>query len=152
MHTYDWTRVSEIELVYRSKIKAADRPEVKTSLEVYNLLIQIWEMNKIELLEQFKILLLNQSNRVLGLVNISSGGITGTVADPRLIFSAALKAAACSIVLSHSHPSGNVKPSRSDEDLTKKMKESGKFLDIKLLDHLILTRSGYFSFADEGLL
>jgi DNA repair protein RadC len=152
MQTQPWTRVSEIELFYRSKIKAAERPEVKTSLEGYNLLIQIWDMNKIELLEQFKVMFLNQSNRVLGLLHVSSGGITGTVADPRLIFSAALKAAACSLILSHSHPSGNLRPSRSDEDLTHKMKESGKFLDIKLLDHLIITRSGYFSFADEGIL
>jgi DNA repair protein RadC len=152
MQTQIWTGVSEIELVYRSKIKAAERPEVKTSLDVYSLLMQIWDMDKIELLEQFKVLFLNQSNRVLGLLGVSSGGITGTVADPRLIFSAALKAAACSLIISHSHPSGNLKPSRSDEDLTRKIKESGKFLDIKLLDHLILTRSGYFSFADEGLL
>jgi DNA repair protein RadC len=152
MQKHHWTQVSEIELVYRSKIKAAERPAVKTSREAYQLLIREWDLDKIELLEQFKVLFLNQSNRVLGLLNVSSGGMTSTVADPRLIFSAALKAAACSLVLSHSHPSGNLKPSKNDEDLTRKMRESGKFLDIALLDHLILTRSGYFSFADEGLL
>ena len=152
MQKHHWTQVSEIELVYRSKIKAAERPAVKTSREAYQLLIREWDLDKIELLEQFKVLFLNQSNRVLGLLNVSSGGMTSTVADPRLIFSAALKAAACSLILSHSHPSGNLKPSKNDEDLTRKMRESGKFLDIALLDHLILTRSGYFSFADEGLL
>ena len=108
---------------------------VTTSREVYQLLLREWDLDKIELLEEFKVLLLNQSNRVLGLLHVSSGGITGTVADPRLIFSAALKAAACSLILSHSHPSGNLKPSKSDEDLTRKMRESGKFLDIPLLDH-----------------
>ena len=148
----EWTKVSEIDLVYRSKIKAAERPSVKTSKDGYDLLLSYWDPDKIELLEEFKILLLNQGNRVLGVFEVSSGGITGTVADPRLIFTAALKASACSIILAHSHPSGNLKPSQSDEDLTTKIREAGRFLDIKVLDHLILTRSGYFSFADEGLL
>jgi DNA repair protein RadC len=148
----EWTKVSEIDLVYRSKIKAAERPSVKTSKDGYDLLLSYWDSDKIELLEEFKILLLNQGNRVLGVFDVSSGGITGTVADPRLIFTAALKASACSIILAHSHPSGNLKPSKSDEELTTKIREAGRFLDIKVLDHLILTRSGYFSFADEGLL
>jgi DNA repair protein RadC len=150
--TTDWTKVSEIDLVYRSKIKAADRPIVKTSQQGYELLLSNWDQNKIELQEEFKILLLNHGNRVLGIFEVSSGGMTGTVADPKLIFAAALKASACSIILAHSHPSGNLKPSQSDEELTTKIREAGRFLDIKVIDHLILTRSGYFSFADEGLL
>lgn len=148
----EWTKVSEIDLIYRSKIKAAERPTVKTSKDGYDLLLSYWDHDKIELLEEFKVLLLNQGNRVLGVFEVSSGGITGTVADPRLIFTAALKASACSMILAHSHPSGNLKPSHSDEELTQKIREAGRFLDIKVLDHLILTRSGYFSFADEGLL
>ena len=109
-------------------------------------------MDRIELLEDFKIMLLNQANRVLGLFQLSRGGITGTVADPRLIFGAAIKACATTIILSHSHPSGNLQPSRADEELTIKIREGGKFLDIRVADHIILSTAGYFSFADEGLL
>jgi DNA repair protein RadC len=148
----DWTKVSEVDLVYRSKVKASQRPQVKDSKSAYDLLNKNWDMDKIELLEDFKILFLNQSNRVLGLFQLSRGGITGTVADPRLIFSAALKACATSIILSHSHPSGNLKPSRADEELTNKIKQAGLFLDIRVADHIIISPEGYFSFADEGLI
>ena len=148
----DWAKVSEVELVYRSKIKASQRPQVKDSRSAFDLLIRNWDFDKIELLEEFKILLLNQANRVLGIFPLSRGGITGTVADPRLIFGAAIKACATTIILSHSHPSGNLKPSRADEDLTIKIREAGRFLDIRVADHIILSTAGYFSFADEGLL
>jgi DNA repair protein RadC len=89
---------------------------------------------------------------VLGIYEVSTGGITGTVADPRLIFAAALKANACAMIISHNHPSGNLKPSRQDEELTAKLKQAGQFLDIKVLDHLIITTETYFSFADEEIL
>ncbi len=112
----------------------------------------VWNENKIDFVEQFKILILNRANRVLGIVEISSGGVTGTVADPKLIFAAALKANACGIIISHNHPSCNLNPSRADEELTQKIKHAGKFLDITLLDHVIVTSEGYYSFADEGLL
>jgi DNA repair protein RadC len=148
----DCTKVSEIELIYKSKVKASERPRIRDSREAYTLLINHWDPDKIELLEEFKVIFLNQANKVLGIFNVSSGGITGTVADPRLIFSAALKASACNIMLAHSHPSGNLKPSRADEELTNKLKNAGQFLDIRVLDHLIVTRDQYFSFADEGLL
>src|ERR1700680_2387646 len=127
----DWTKVSEVELVYRSKIKASERPKLKDSKEVYEFLIANWDLDKIELLEEFKVLYLNQANKVLCLYNVSSGGITGTVADPRLIFATALKVAATSVILSHSHPSSNIKPSRADEELTNKIKHAGQFLDIR---------------------
>jgi DNA repair protein RadC len=148
----DWTKVSEIELIYKSKIKASERPLVRDSKTAFDLLGKNWDMDKIELLEEFKILLLNQANRVLGIFPLSRGGITGTVADPRIIFGAAIKACATSIILSHSHPSGNLRPSRADEELTLKIREAGKFLDIRVADHIILSAAGYFSFADEGLI
>ena len=97
-------------------------------------------------------LLLNRANKVLGIFQASSGGVTGTVADPKLILVAALKSNASSLVISHNHPSGNLKPSRQDEELTMKIKEAAKFLDIRLLDHLIVTPEAYYSFADEGIL
>lgn len=139
-------------MVYKTKVKPSQRPKITTSGESAELLQKIWNEDKIEFVEQFKVLLLNRCNRVLGVVDISSGGITGTVADPRLIFVAALKANATSIIISHNHPSGNLSPSRADEELTQKIKNAGLFLDIKLLDHVIVTTEGYYSFADEGLL
>jgi DNA repair protein RadC len=148
----DWTKVSEVELIYRSKVKASQRPRIMDSKGAYDLLIRYWDMDKIELQEEFKILLLNQANRVLGIFSLSIGGITGTVADPRLIFGAAIKACSTSIILSHSHPSGNLRPSRADEELTNKIKQAGSFLDIRVADHIIISKESYFSFADEGLL
>lgn len=152
MTTSAWQKVAEVELVYRSKVKASERPVIKTSKDASELLMHLWNENKIDFVEQFKVLLLNRANRVLGVVDISSGGITGTVADPRLIFVAALKANAVGIIISHNHPSCNLKPSRADEELTQKIKNAGKFLDIALLDHVIVSSDGYYSFADEGLL
>lgn len=145
-------QVAEIELIYKLKVKASERPMVSTSKDAYEVLKQCWDDNKIDLLEQFKILLLNRGNKVLAVYEVSSGGITGTIADPRLIFTAALKANTVSIILAHNHPSGSLKPSRADEELTSKIKEAGKFLDIKVLDHIVLSSDSYFSFADEGLL
>jgi len=77
--------------------------------------------------------------------------LTGTVADPKVIFNKALAKSACSLIVAHNHPSGNLKPSRADIDLTKKLKNAGQMLDLPLLDHLIITASGYYSFADEGV-
>ena len=144
--------VAEIELVYRSKVKASERPKINSSKDAYDIFLKSWNADKIEFVEQFKILLLNRGNKVLGVYAVSTGGVTGTVADPRLIFVAALKANACAIILSHNHPSSNLKPSNADEQLTFKMKEGGKLLDIQILDHLIISAEGYYSMADEGLL
>ena len=152
MNEQSWNQIAEVELIYKTKIKASERPLVKTSKEAADLLKQIWNENKIDFVEQFKVLLLNKANRVLGVVELSSGGVTGTVADPKLIFGCALKAAASGIILAHNHPSGNLKPSRQDEELTQKIKQGGQVLEIKLLDHLIVSNEGYYSFADEGLL
>jgi DNA repair protein RadC len=143
--------VAEVELIYKSKVKASQRPQICSSKDAYNLLLELWDDDKIEFVEQFKVLFLNKANRVLGAYEVSTGGISGTVADPRVIFVAALKANCCAIIVSHNHPSGNLKPSRQDEELTQKIKQAGQLLDIKLLDHVIITDEAYFSFADEGL-
>ena len=150
MNSKDMYRIAEIELVYRSNVRPSERPVITTSRNAYEVLLNAWDPSRIEMVEQFKILLLNRSNKVLGIYELSSGGITGTVADPRLVFTAALKANAVSIVLCHNHPSGNLKPSREDEQLTMKIKEAGKFLDIKVFDHLVITKESYFSFAMRG--
>jgi DNA repair protein RadC len=102
--------------------------------------------------EVFGVLFLNQSNKVNHFEIISRGGITGTIADPRVILRKALDAEATSIILCHNHPSGSLKPSRADEELTRKIKEAASYFDIKVMDHLIVSEQGYYSFSDEGLL
>lgn len=102
--------------------------------------------------EVFYIILLNNSNEVLGISKISEGGITGTVVDVRLVFQIALKSHAVGMILAHNHPSGTLKPSQADISLTKKLKNAGEILDVKVLDHLIITTENYFSFADENIL
>lgn len=102
--------------------------------------------------EVFAVLFLNRANKVNHFEIVSEGGITGTVADPRIILKKALEQNAVSLILCHNHPSGNLKPSKADEELTQKIKEAAKFFDIKILDHVIVSEAGYYSFADEGLL
>lgn len=102
--------------------------------------------------EVFAVMYLNRANKINHFEIVSEGGITGTVADPRIILKKALEEDAVSIILCHNHPSGSLKPSRADEDLTHKIKEAAKYFDIRVLDHMIVSDAGYFSFADEGLL
>lgn len=128
---------------------ALEKHIVKDSRQVAGYLqIKLQDENR----EVFAIIFLNQANRVNHFEIISQGGITGTVADPRLILKKALELHAVNIILCHNHPSGNLKPSKSDEDLTIKIRDAAKMLDIKVIDHIIVSREGYFSFADEGLM
>ncbi len=99
-------RVAEIQLTYKSNVKPSQRPKISGSKDAYNVLVENWDSSKIEFVEQFKVMLLNRANKVLGIFKVSSGGSTGTVADPKLIFAAAIKANACGIILAHNHPSG----------------------------------------------
>jgi DNA repair protein RadC len=148
----DWTQVAEIEIIYKTKVKPSQRPVVKCSSDIYDLLMKLWDTNTIELQEQFKVILLNRTNKVLGVYNASSGGTSATIADPKLILITAIKAGAFSIILSHNHPSGSIKPSQADEQLTRKIAEAARYFDMRVLDHLIITTEKYFSFADEGLI
>jgi len=143
--------VAEVQLIYKSKVKPSERPQIRSSKDCYEILKQTWDEDKIEFVEQFKVMLLNKANRVLGIYEMSTGGVAGTVADTRLVFIAALKANACGVILSHNHPSGNLIPSRADEELTRKMKQAGLLIEIPVLDHIIMTSESYFSFADQGL-
>ena len=126
-----------------------DRPRVTCSEDAYKFI-------KPHLMdagvEEFWLMILNRANYILRNEKISSGGLAGTVADPKVIFKKALDAKGCSIILVHNHPSGNLKPSEADISLTRKLKESGLLLEIPVIDHLIFTDHRYFSFADEGLL
>ena len=143
--------VSEVELTYKNKVKASDRPQVTCSQHSYDILLNNWS-DQIEFVEEFNLLLLDRANRVLGFYNVSKGGQTSTVVDAKVVFTAALKMKASYIVLSHSHPSGNINPSLADIQLTKKLVEGAKLLDLRVLDHIIVTPYSYYSFADEGKL
>ena len=102
--------------------------------------------------EEFWVLYLNNSNKVLSKIQLSKGGITGTVVDVRLVYKTAIEMGAIAIILCHNHPSGTLQPSDADKQITRKLKLAGESLDVKILDHLIVTENNYFSFADEGIL
>lgn len=144
--------VAEIQLSYKTKVKPSQRPQIRSSKDAYNVLLENWDEDKLEFIEQFKIILMNRGNRILGIFEVSTGGVGATVVDPKVIFAAAIKANSTSIILAHNHPSGQLKPSQADIKLTKKLTEGGQFLEIPVLDHIIVTGEGYYSFADEGLL
>jgi DNA repair protein RadC len=144
--------LAEITISYSTKVKASDRRKITQSHEAVEIFREIWTPGTIELRESFNVIYLNRANQVLGFFRTSEGGIAGTVADPRLIFSTALKANATSLILSHNHPSGNTQPSASDIQLTKNIVEAGKVLEITVLDHIILTAESFYSFADDGLI
>ncbi len=152
METKQNLKAAEVKLTYKTTVKPSDRPQINSSIEVYNVLRENWNLEVIEFIEEFKIILLNRANRVLGIVPISVGGTAGTIADPKVIFVSALKCNAASIILVHNHPSGNLKPSHADIELTKKLRNAGQFLDLPVIEHIILTRDGYLSFADEGMI
>lgn len=142
--------IAALELGRRQKgITIQEKPQITCSQDTYRLLQSGMEDLPREV---FKTVFLSSNNRVLQVKNISEGGIAATVVDPRLIFKQALELNAVSIIVAHNHPSGNLKPSQADHAITKKLVEAGKFLEIRVLDHIIISELGYFSFADEGLL
>lgn len=143
------SKPAKMRIVYSRKQDPKNRKKITSSTDAYNVFKSIWS-SQIETREEMVLLFLDRSNHVLGYHLLSYGGITGTVADLRLIFSVALQSLATSFVLAHSHPSGNLNPSQSDISVTNKIKDAGQIMDIQLLDHLIMTRYGYYSFADEG--
>lgn len=133
----------------RQAATTLSKPVIKDSQDIALYLKALFSDYRHEI---FAVLYLNRANKINHFEIISEGGITGTVADPRIILKKALESDAVSIILSHNHPSGNLKPSRADEQLTNKIKEAARLLDITVLDHIIVSDEGYFSFADEGLL
>ena len=128
------------------------RRKICSSRCVYDVLMEVWNRDTIQLLEEFLVLFLDRKNGIIGYRVIGRGSNCATVVDSRLMFSIALSLSACSIIVSHNHPSGTMKPSGEDLKLTKKIKNAGDFLEIKLLDHLIVSDQSYYSFMDEGLI
>ena len=145
-------KVAEVQLSYKPHFKAQERPQISSSKQAYNLLMANWDMELINYIEQAKIILLNRNNRVLGIINLSTGGGASTVMDSRVIFATALKATATSLIVAHNHPSGNLRPSSEDIRLTEKLKQAGKLLEIEVHDHLIVSENSYFSMAEEGMM
>lgn len=144
------TIVSALELGRRRKeTAAAAKTKITCSTDIYEYIKpQFLDLPH----EEFWIILLNRANVVMKKMPVSSGGVAGTVADPKIIFKHAIEHLASAIILVHNHPSGNLKPSAADISLTRKMKEAGVLLDLPILDHIIFTEHHYYSFADEGLL
>ena len=142
--------IAEVQLSYSTKVKASDRPKITSSKDSYEIFKEIWP--SFEHREYCYVLLLNRANQLLGVYQVSSGGTTGTFVDPKLIFQAALKTNASSVIIAHNHPSGNLQPSDLDKKLTSKLINAGSFLDINVLDHLIIINDNYKSFADDGLM
>lgn len=146
------TNVAEININYAPALGWNNQPHIVTSLDAYVIIKNYFPEETIHLQESFVVLYLNQANRVIGVYKMSKGGITGTVADNRLILATALKIVSTSFIIAHNHPSGNNKPSAQDIQLTSKVKEAARLLDIQLIDHLIVTPldGEYYSFADDG--
>lgn len=140
--------VGEVELIYKSTSKT--RSKIYSSEDAYKVLLPTYKEGTICYKEYFKVLFLNQANQVLGYTLISEGGITETSVDVRVILQAALLTNSVALVLAHNHPSGSIKPSRQDMEITKQVKNAAQLMRITVLDHLILTDAGYYSFSDEG--
>ena len=143
-------KVGEVKLSYKPKFR--NQQKVTCSEDVYKYMLSTYKKGTICYKEYFKVLFLNQDNQVLGYTLISEGGITETCADVRLIMQAALLTNSVALILVHNHPSGNLKPSRQDMEITKQVRDAAQLMRIKVLDHIILTDTEYYSFADEGLL
>ena len=143
-------RVAEVELSYRNRVAKSKRKQILDSTTAYRVLRENFSDDTIDYKETFKVLYLNQACQVLGCSTISVGGITQTMADVRLILQGALLTNAVAMILAHNHPSGNTRPSREDDALTRRITEASKLLDIRVTDHIILTSEDFYSYNDEG--
>jgi len=143
-------KVAEVELSYRNRVPNKDRKKIMDSYSAYKILRNNYSDDTIDYRETFKVLYMNQGCQVLGCFTISEGGITNTLADVRMILQGALLTNAVAMVLAHNHPSGSTRPSRQDDELTRKITEAARLLDIKVADHIILTSEDFYSYNDEG--
>ena len=145
--------ISEVKLTYKNKVRMSDLPKVNISKDAFDLFYSSWDQDTIQHCEEFKIMLLNRANKVLGIATISKGGISGTVTDVRIILQYAIKSNASAIIVAHNHPSGNKEPSESDRLMTVKIKEAVNYMDFLLLDHLIIVPDNDFlSMTDNGMI
>jgi DNA repair protein RadC len=145
-------KVNVVSLCYKQKYDTTEYPIINNSKKAADILYQSWDKDTIALEEQFKVLYLNHRNQVIGLYTVSVGGVTGTFVCNKKILACGLKIVASGMIIAHNHPSGNLKPSKADEQVTQKIKEAAKYHDIAVIDHLIVSEEGYFSFSDEGII
>jgi DNA repair protein RadC len=138
--------------MYKFKAKPSERPKISSSSDAYHVLMSSWDDNKIDLCEEFKALYLNRGNKVLSICAISRGGVSGTVVDERHVILGAILQNASGIILCHNHPSNNLMPSQADKDVTQRIVQGAKLFNINTLDHIIVARHGYTSFADDGIM
>lgn len=144
-------KVNEIKVSYKQRIPANQWPKIENSQDAASLLHGSWDQDTIALFETFKVMVLNNGNRVKAILQLSHGGMTAAIVDVRLLFGMVLKVAGTAIVLAHNHPSGTQNPSQADKQLTAKIQKAGQILDIRILDHIILTPDGkHYSLADNG--
>ena len=148
------TQIAELTVSYQVTPDFEKLPVITTSVQAYEFMYSFFPPGTIALQEHFFVAYLNRANKVIGVYHTSVGGISSTVSDPRLILGTALKLAASNLLLAHNHPSANMRPSVADKELTRRLVEGARLLDLSVLDHLIVgpTRGDYYSFADEGLL
>ena len=140
--------IAEIEIKYASK---SGKVKIGNSSDAYQVILSNWNQNTIELHEEFKVVLLNRANEVLGVHTVSKGGITATIVDIRLVFAVALKSVATGLILVHNHPSGNLKPSEADKTIFYKIQKASKLLDITIIDNMIISKDDFYSFVDRGM-
>ena len=147
-------KLPEIEILIKyNGAKRSELRRIESSRDIYTVLGEMYNKNTVHWCEEMILICLNNNNKVLGYYKISAGGTTGTVCDPKVVFTIALNCVGTTaIILSHNHPSGRLEPSIADRHITAKIKAGGLLLDINLLDHIIYTDEGFYSFADEGLL
>lgn len=143
--------LSEIQVSYKPGL-ISSTTNITNSQNAYEIFKSLFPAETISLQEQFVVLYLNRANRIIGSYQLSKGGITGTIADVRLILSVALKTLATGLILAHNHPSGNLKPSEADKQITSKIRQAAKLLDIEVIDHIIISSEGYYSFMDDAIM
>ena len=144
--------LSEIELRYNPKVPAIQKPKIKCAVDAHKQFLDLLDQTQFNIKEEAAVLFLNRSKRVIGGYKLSSGGISGTVVDIRIVLGMALKSLASGFIIAHTHPSGELTPSKQDLDLTIRLMESGKLMDIQLVDHLVITKESYLSMAEDDLI
>lgn len=146
------TALPEFKIGLKKKRSVEQLYDINSPETAANVCRKCFDSGVIDWKEEFIVIALSRARKMIGFYKVSSGGVTGTVADPKVIFQFALLSNASAILLCHNHPSGNLKPSQQDGELTQKLSKAGKFLDIEVIDHLIITSEGYYSFSENGLI
>jgi DNA repair protein RadC len=139
--------ISEIQVSYNPVMEFDEK--ITSSEKAVEIFRSLWDNNTIQLYEEFKLMLLNRSNKVIGVYHLSKGGTSGTVVDVKILFAVAIKSNASGIIICHNHPSGGLKPSDADVKITNKIKKASELFEIQFLDHLIITKDGFYSFSNN---